>query len=104
MSEDSEQSGSRHSSFENRSQIFNGFWTDHICGAADAYRVTCVGGATDTGPRSWCFAGLRDEAPCTGGQVFTMSKVQCLFCSENCTTEGKKREEVQISINSTQNL
>ena len=35
-----------------------------------------------------------------------MSKVQCQFCSENCTTEGngEKREEVQISQNSKQNL
>ena len=24
----------------------------------------------------------------TGGQVFIMSKVQCMFCLETCTTEG----------------
>ena len=35
-----------------------------------------------------------------------MSMVQCVFCFENCTTEGReeKREGVQISKNSTQNL
>ena len=43
---------------------------------------------------------------CTGGQVFMMSKVQCLICSENCTIEGEgeKREGVQISKLSTQSI
>ena len=39
----------------------------------------------------------------TGVEVFIGSKVQCLFCSESCTTEGRgeKREGVQISKQST---
>ena len=42
----------------------------------------------------------------TGGQEFIGSKVQCLICSEYCTTEGRgeKREGVQMSKNSTQIL
>ena len=30
---------------------------------------------------------------CTGGQLFMMSKVQCLFCSKYCTTEGRGGEK-----------
>ena len=30
---------------------------------------------------------------CTGGQEKMMSKVQCLFCSESCTTEGRGGEK-----------
>ena len=42
----------------------------------------------------------------TEGQLFMVSKVQCLFGFETCTPEGEgeKREGVQISKNSTQYL
>ena len=41
-----------------------------------------------------------------GVELLIGSKVQCLFCYETCPTKGrgKKREGVQISEQSTQNL